>query len=94
MRLAICVGIVASVVTIARGILQPGPSPHTSLDSRHLDTPVEIPLNVFQIEVPVRDSYDGAVCSQTIVQNDFTASYGKPYLGTLHLTKTSSYSFA
>lgn len=77
MRPALSVGLAASIIATARGRSQS--SPHTSPDTR--DTPVKIPLNVFQIETPIRESYDGAACSQTIVQNDFTASYGTPYVG-------------
>jgi hypothetical protein len=39
------------------------------------------PLEVFQVESPLRRSYDGAVCEQVIVQHDFAASYGTPFVG-------------
>ncbi|KAK0128346.1 hypothetical protein ONS95_000319 [Cadophora gregata] len=38
-------------------------------------------LEVFQVEAPLRKSYDGASCKQVILQHDFTASYGSPYVG-------------
>lgn len=70
--------VISSLVTCVRGLQQPLPrASHT--DAR--DTPVEIPLEVLQVQAPLRDSYDGAACSQVIVQSDFTASYGSPYVG-------------
>jgi hypothetical protein len=38
-------------------------------------------LDVFQIDAPVRDNYNGAVCQQIIVHHDFSASYGTPFVG-------------
>ncbi|KAH9211409.1 peptide N-acetyl-beta-D-glucosaminyl asparaginase amidase A-domain-containing protein [Leptodontidium sp. 2 PMI_412] len=38
-------------------------------------------LEVFQVEAPLRKSYDGTSCKQVIMQHDFTASYGSPYVG-------------
>lgn len=52
-----------------------------ALELRGRDTPVNIPLEVFQVEAPVRQNYDGAACTQNIVQYDFTASYGTPFVG-------------
>jgi hypothetical protein len=43
------------------------------------------PLEVFQVETPLRKSYDGAVCEQGIVQHDFSASYGTPFVGNASL---------
>lgn len=40
-----------------------------------------IPLDVFQVEAPLRESYDGAACKQVILQHNFAASYGSPYVG-------------
>lgn len=40
-------------------------------------------LEVFQVEAPLRKSYDGTSCKQVIMQHDFTASYGSPYVGML-----------
>lgn len=42
-----------------------------------------VPLEVFQVEAPLRTSYDGATCSQVILQHDFAASYGTPFVGTV-----------
>lgn len=47
-------------------------------------TSPEIPLDVFQVEAPLRKSYEGAVCEQVILQHDFTASYGSPAVGNEH----------
>ncbi|KAG9237148.1 peptide N-acetyl-beta-D-glucosaminyl asparaginase amidase A-domain-containing protein [Amylocarpus encephaloides] len=38
-------------------------------------------LDVIQVEAPLRASYGGASCKQTIVQHEFAASYGTPYIG-------------
>lgn len=69
------------MVTLAGCLQHHFPREISSSSPTARDTPVKIQLEVFQIQAPVRDNYDGAVCSQTIVQNDFTASYGKPYIG-------------
>lgn len=42
---------------------------------------VEVPLNVFQVEAPLRASYEGASCQQVVIQHEFAASYGAPYVG-------------
>jgi hypothetical protein len=39
------------------------------------------PLDAFQIQAPLRKSYDGVSCQQIIVQHNFAASYGTPYVG-------------
>lgn len=38
-------------------------------------------LEVFQVEAPLRKSYDDTSCKQVIMEHDFTASYGSPYVG-------------
>ncbi|KAL2075852.1 hypothetical protein VTL71DRAFT_795 [Oculimacula yallundae] len=38
-------------------------------------------LEVFQVQAPLRKSYDDTSCRQVILQHDFTASYGSPYVG-------------
>jgi hypothetical protein len=43
-------------------------------------------LDVFQIEAPVRESYEGASCQQVILEHEFAASYGSPYVGKLSLS--------
>ncbi|ROV93996.1 hypothetical protein VSDG_06263 [Cytospora chrysosperma] len=79
MRFISWVKLVASLVTAVGGVQHPLPRV-SSLGDR--DTPVDIPLEVFQVEAPVRQTYDGASCSSIIVQYDFTASYGTPFVGT------------
>lgn len=37
--------------------------------------------DVFQVEAPLRASYEGASCQQVIVEHEFAASYGSPYVG-------------
>lgn len=37
--------------------------------------------NVFQVQTPLRASYEGAACQQVIVQHEFAASYGTPFVG-------------
>lgn len=44
-------------------------------------TSPEIPLDVFQVEAPLRKTYEGAACEKVILQHDFTASYGSPGVG-------------
>lgn len=44
-------------------------------------TSPEIPLAVFQVEAPLRESYGVAACQQVILQHNFAASYGSPYVG-------------
>lgn len=39
------------------------------------------PLDVFQVQAPLRASYEGESCQQVIVQHNFAASYGTPYVG-------------
>jgi hypothetical protein len=39
------------------------------------------PLDVFQVQAPLRKSYDGPSCQQVIVQHSFGASFGSPYVG-------------
>ncbi|RDW92303.1 hypothetical protein BP5796_01697 [Coleophoma crateriformis] len=38
-------------------------------------------LDVFQVEAPLRSSFGSSVCEQVIVQHEFAASYGTPYVG-------------
>lgn len=78
MRLVSFAGLVASAATTVNCVQQLS---HALNSHVVRDTPVEIPLDVFQIQAPVRENYDGLACSQTIVQSDFTASYGSPYVG-------------
>jgi hypothetical protein len=38
-------------------------------------------LDIFQVEAPLRKSYDGTSCKQVVIQHEFAASYGTPYVG-------------
>lgn len=80
MSLTTWAGFFTSLFTAVGGIQHPLP-PSPSLGDR--ETPVQIPLEVFQVEAPVRQTYDGASCSSIVVQHDFTASYGTPFVGQL-----------
>ena len=42
------------------------------------------PLEVFEVQAPLRASYEGASCQQVVVQYNFAASYGTPYVGEKH----------
>lgn len=42
---------------------------------------VESPLDVFEVQAPLRASYDGTSCEQVVLQRNFAASYGVPYVG-------------
>lgn len=79
MHLAAFLGFVASVIATVHELHQP--LSRAIAVAQNNNTPVDIPLEVFQIQAPLRDSYDGATCSQTIVQKNFTNSYGSPYVG-------------
>ncbi|KUJ19080.1 uncharacterized protein LY89DRAFT_581373 [Mollisia scopiformis] len=54
-------------------------------------TSPEIPLDVFQVEAPLRNTYEGAACQQVIMQHNFTASYGSPYVGTYSPPKNCTF---
>lgn len=51
-------------------------------------------LDVFQVQAPLRTSYEGAACQQIIVQHEFAASYGTPFVGAytppMHCTFTTT----
>lgn len=53
-------------------------------------TSPEIPLEVFQVEAPLRKTYDGAVCEQVVLQHNFAASYGTPAVGMRFFPKIES----
>ena len=38
-------------------------------------------LDIFEVQAPLRSSYGGAACQQVIVEHEFAASYGTPFLG-------------
>ncbi|KAN0095247.1 Peptide N-acetyl-beta-D-glucosaminyl asparaginase amidase A domain containing protein [Hyaloscypha variabilis] len=40
------------------------------------------PLEVFEVQAPLRKSYEDTSCQQVLVQHDFASSYGTPYVGT------------
>lgn len=39
-------------------------------------------LDVLQVQAPIRKSYEGTSCQRVIVQHNFAASYGTPFVGT------------
>jgi TRAP-type C4-dicarboxylate transport system permease small subunit len=39
------------------------------------------PLDVLQVQAPIRKSYEGTSCQRVIVQHNFAASYGTPFVG-------------
>ena len=43
--------------------------------------PVDVPLEVFEVKAPLRENYGGTSCTKIVLQHDFTASYGSPYVG-------------
>ena len=47
-------------------------------------------LDVFQVEAPLRASYEGASCKQVVIQHEFANSYGTPYVGR-HLRSLESF---
>ncbi|CZR61613.1 uncharacterized protein PAC_11510 [Phialocephala subalpina] len=57
-------------------------------------TSPKIPLAVFQVEAPLRESYGVAACQQVILQHNFAASYGSPYVGTYSPPKNCSFTTA
>ena len=38
--------------------------------------------DVFQVQAPLRATYEVTACQQVIVQHEFAGSYGTPYVGT------------
>ena len=42
---------------------------------------VESPLDVFEVQAPLRANYEGTSCEQIVLQHTFAASYGTPYVG-------------
>jgi hypothetical protein len=42
---------------------------------------VKSPLDVFEVQAPLRASYEGTSCEQVVLQHTFAASYGTPYVG-------------
>jgi hypothetical protein len=47
-------------------------------------------LDVFEVQAPLRASYEGSACQQVVVQHDFAASYGTPFVGMNARTRTFS----
>ncbi|TVY12620.1 Peptide-N4-(N-acetyl-beta-glucosaminyl)asparagine amidase A [Lachnellula arida] len=43
---------------------------------------VKSPLDVFEVQAPLRASYGGTSCEQVVLQYTFAGSYGTPYVGT------------
>ena len=42
---------------------------------------VKSPLDVFEVQAPLRASYEGTSCEQVVLQHTFAGSYGTPYVG-------------
>lgn len=58
-----------------------GASSSVAIGNPSPDGSTTSPLDVFQIQAPLRKSYEGASCQQVVVQHNFAASYGTPYIG-------------
>ncbi|TVY30808.1 hypothetical protein LHYA1_G000387 [Lachnellula hyalina] len=43
---------------------------------------VKSPLDVFEVQAPLRASYEGTSCEQVVLQYTFAGSYGTPYVVT------------
>jgi hypothetical protein len=56
-------------------------SPTVGIEDAQSNETTTPPLDVFQVQAPLRASYEGANCKQVIVQHNFAASYGTPYIG-------------
>jgi hypothetical protein len=50
-------------------------------ESRDESGVVKSPLDVFEVQAPLRSSYEGTACQQVVLEHTFTASYGTPYVG-------------
>ena len=50
-------------------------------ESRDENGVVKSPLDVFEVQAPLRASYEGTSCQQVVLQYTFAASYGTPYVG-------------
>jgi hypothetical protein len=51
------------------------------IDERAVQSGSTLSLDIFQVEAPLRKSYDGTSCKQVVIQHEFAASYGTPYVG-------------
>jgi hypothetical protein len=56
-------------------------SPAAEFESTELSASTTQPLEVFEVQAPLRKSYEDTSCQQVIVQHDFASSYGTPYVG-------------
>ena len=61
-------------------------SPAAGVESVQLSGSSPPPLDVFEVQAPLRKSYEGTACQQVIVQHNFAASYGTPFVGGCLLT--------
>ena len=61
----------------------------TAVQDVQLSTSSTPPLEVFEVQAPLRKSYEGTACQQVIVQHNFAASYGTPFVGGYLLTPFS-----
>jgi hypothetical protein len=50
-------------------------------ESRDESGVVKSPLDVFEVQAPLRTSYEGTACQQVVLEHTFAASYGTPYVG-------------
>jgi hypothetical protein len=70
------------LVTLIFVVTSFGPGENESPGSeRNKTAPIVEPLEVFQVQQPLRKSYEGSSCQQVVLQHDFAASYGSPYAG-------------
>ncbi|TVY38788.1 Peptide-N4-(N-acetyl-beta-glucosaminyl)asparagine amidase A [Lachnellula occidentalis] len=57
-------------------------SPASIIADRDESGVVKSPLDVFEVQAPLRASYEGTACEQIVLQYTFAGSYGTPYVGT------------
>jgi len=53
-------------------------------ESRDESGVVDSPLDVFEVQAPLRKSYEGSACRQIVLEHTFASSYGTPYVGVSH----------
>jgi len=56
-------------------------SPTIGIEHAEASGSVTQPLDVLQVQAPIRKSYEGTSCQRVIVQHNFAASYGTPFVG-------------
>jgi len=65
-------------------------SPTSGIEGVQLSSSTTPPLNVFEVQAPLRKNYEDTACQQVIVQHNFAASYGTPFVGRHLLTPFDS----